>query len=131
MSMSNPANLPPSSGAQPTPLDLPASPRPQSKQLLEQVLKETVSAWGDLPPGTAILEALKVVAARHGNQPVTTPEVATDFIEAALNVGWPGWGNQFSDPRAVASEISAALIDDPLGRARLESLWSRLAEGPK
>lgn len=121
------------------PIDRTGSPEPAEKSarhselvrdILQSVLEHTAGAGGeDNGLDAAQRTALAEVARRYRGQPLVPVPILSELVRAML-VGefrdrpewYAAWG-------AVAGHVAQTLWDDHLSRQRLESLWSRLAEG--
>lgn len=100
-----------------------------SAEFLEKVLAETelaVSGADALRPQER--HALLQVAEKYAGQPLTFTPVAVELVEAMLE-------SQFSSteggpPRwhRVAENIARALMDDPVAKEKLRSLWDHLSD---
>jgi hypothetical protein len=98
-----------------------------ARDLLEQVLRQTLNGASETADPAA-LEALSLVAARHRGRPLELQPVAVDLVHAVLSAQFPGQFGDAAGARELSAEIARTLFDDPPSRHRLEALWSRLAE---
>lgn len=103
-----------------------ASPEHEHSEILEQVLRETLSlAEQDRSLDEAECEALCDVARRHGG--LLETQVAEELVAAVLSTRL-GRVVAPSLREPMSRTIAETLLDDPPARKRLESLWRRLRE---
>jgi hypothetical protein len=102
---------------------------PSDPGLLERVLGATEALLcADTPLDDAQRAALRDVARRYRGQPLAVSPVAVELVQAVV-------GRRFrqcadSEPlwREMAMTIAETIVEDPLARGRLESLWTFLGE---
>ena len=110
----------------------PSDESPDQSDLMDRVLEETLAAadaGASLDPGE--LEALKEVARRHANEPLTLSPVATELVEAVLSTRFGRLRDKVEQWQSISSAIAETLMDDPSSRDRLQSLWARLSEATR
>ena len=114
------------------PESTPPAEAPDQSDLMERVLEETLAATdsdASLEPGE--LEALKEVARRHANEPLTLSPVANELVGAVLSARFGSLREKTEQRQSVSSTIAETLMDDPSSRERLQSLWARLSEATR
>jgi hypothetical protein len=117
------AELPPSA-EQPQ-----ASPtqRKAYRELLDQVIDRSMNQFHQWLDGDQLLPALREVAQRHPDQPLSIDPVATELVVCALAQFWahdkPG-AREFW--RVIAMPVAESLLANEVARTRLESLWAEL-----
>jgi hypothetical protein len=105
------------------------SPTPRAAAddgLLETVLQQTLavlSAEESVDPSTKA--ALLTVARRYAGQSLVLEPIAVELVDAALPRLFAGESPALLRSRLTA-QIAQTLMDDPVARPRLESLWTHL-----
>jgi len=110
----------------------PSGDAPDSANLMDRVLEETLAATdadAALEPGE--VDALKQVARRHPNEPLTLSPVATELVGAVLSTRFGHLRDKAEHWQSMSSTIAETLMDDPSSRDRLQSLWARLSEATR
>src|SRR5262245_58299420 len=96
---------------------------------LDAVLRATLDAAElDERVTSEEVEALRAVAARHGDAPLSYDPIAIELVLAIMQVNYGHLKRSPDVWRSTAVKIATLLFDSPTGRARLENLWSRLVE---
>lgn len=109
----------------------PESQRPDSqpghrRALLERVLRQTLlDDERDGPLDEADRRALAEVARRHRGKPLTLEPVGVDLVQAVLMTHFAGLADRPGFWRRVSLPIAETLLDDPVARGRIETLWDR------
>jgi hypothetical protein len=93
--------------------------------ILESVLIQTFQSENlDQPLDKRELEALREVARRYRDQPLTLEPVAVALVQAVIcpqiqadSSSWDFW-------RGVITQIAQTQLDDPATHQRLQSLWA-------
>ncbi len=100
--------------------------------LMERVLEETLAATDAAAPlEPRELEALKEVARRHPDEPLTLLPVATELVRAVLSTRFGHLRDGTESWQSMTSTIAETLMDDPSSRDRLQSLWAQLSEAAR
>lgn len=95
------------------------------RKILEEVLRQTVSAQSDVTVDPRDLELLREVAARYRGYPFGLEPVLLEMVRISLEGHLPGLVSA-SESREMALRIARTLYEDAVSRARLERLWMRL-----
>ena len=103
---------------------------------LQELLADILQRSGSGTPFTAVerqLEqsvraALVDVARRHQGQPLTADPVGAALVGTVYEVWFRGRMTPPPDWHALATEVAAAMLDDPAARERLARLWNSLQE---
>lgn len=100
---------------------------PGARQLLDEVLQETVSVLSDSDPLKAEeLNTLIDVVRRHGDKMAEAG--VFDLVQCLLRMRFGGLSKNKSQGDNVAQEITRTLLDDPPSEERLRLFWGRLHE---
>ena len=102
---------------------------PEDKQRLVEILERALLADGNSQvPAPEELEALKVLARRHRDEPLVLEPVARELVEIALNHWMPPPAGEPGAWRRMAGSIAKSLMEDQGSKDRLMALWRRLVE---
>jgi hypothetical protein len=99
-----------------------------SRELLEQVVRRTLSDQDDGEPPAALALALREVAKRFQGQNPAWETVVVELVDQVL-LHWFSAGTLAAEGRRLmAAEIGETLGDDPQAADRLRRLWNGLRE---
>ena len=97
--------------------------------LLESVLEQTLGAED---PNELLervpLDILADVVRAYRGQPLLLDPVAVELVQVVLEQRFDTAATQGEVWKNVSRRIAQTLMDDPAGRARLETLWDRACE---
>jgi hypothetical protein len=109
--------------------DAPADQSAAEAGALDAVLRATLDAAElDERVTSEEVEALRAVAARFGDVPLSYDPIAIELVLAIMQVNYGHLRRKADVWRSTAVKIATLLFDSPTGRVRLENLWSRLIE---
>ncbi len=105
----------------------PDSPPAATRELLEQVLRQTIAA-SETTEGLEENErtALRSVVDRHGGTPLSLEPIAVELIEAMLRLRMAALSKSDKFWKELSLWIAQTMMDDPDSKSRLESLWANL-----
>lgn len=98
------------------------------RDLLEQVLRQTLNGAAPKALDPSDLEALRGVARRHRGEPLVLEPTTVELIHAVLCAHFPKPFASGASGKAMSAEIAQTLFEDPTSRRRLEALWKQLTE---
>jgi hypothetical protein len=96
--------------------------------LLEEVLRETLSARPQTNCSPAEMKVLLDVAQRYQGHELSLEPVAIDLVESILRFRFHRLKVEPSLWRSVSSSIAETLMEDQYSLERLNAFWRRLAE---
>ncbi|MCB9926141.1 MAG: hypothetical protein H6822_28590 [Planctomycetaceae bacterium] len=100
---------------------------PGAQQLLDEVLRETLSVVSDSDPLSAEdLRKLIDVVHRHGDK--IQEAGVFDLVQCLLGMRFGGLAKNKSHWDNVALKITHCLLEDPPSEERLRRFWTRLYE---
>ena len=92
------------------------SEQPEEQRLLEEVLQETIAVTSGPEAYALVVE----VAKRPGNEDITSSHTAEELVREILSRRMPNW----VAPGDLLRHVAEMLLEDPVARERLVSLWS-------
>lgn len=97
--------------------------------LLESVLEQTLGAEDPSELLERVpLDILADVVRAYRGQPLLLDPVAVELVQVVLEQRFDTAATQGEVWKHVSRRIAQTLMDDPAGRARLETLWDRACE---
>ena len=100
---------------------------PGARELLDEVLQETLSAASDSDPLSAgELHQLIDIVGRHGSE--VAEAGVLDLVQCLLGMRFGGLSKNKSHWDSVAQDITRTLLEDPPSEERLRVFWRRLLE---
>lgn len=100
---------------------------PGARELLDEVLQETLAVASDAAPLKAEeLQALIEIVRRHRGE-MAEPGVL-DLVECLLGMRFSGLSKSKSHWDSVVQQIAKTLLEDPPTKERLGLFWKRLHE---
>lgn len=109
----------------------PAAPAdvPEDSSLLDQVVRETISAADtDEPLDPEQMDALLSVARRHRGQPFALAPVATDLVRSIVDTRFHSAIADQNARQQMAQQIAETLVNTEATCERLRRMWTRLCE---
>ena len=104
-----------------------STPAETQKELLDQVLRETVAASEDLDALDAgEREVLLAVAERYRGSSLSLDPIAVELVERLLRFRMGELSSSDKFWREMSTWIARTLMEDPESKTRLESLWNNL-----
>lgn len=101
--------------------------KPGARELLDEVLQETLSVVSDSAPlSTEDLHKLIDVVRRHGDR--IEEAGVFDLVQCLLGMRFGGLAKNKLHWDNVALEITHSLLEDPPSDERLRRFWTRLYE---
>ena len=97
-------------------------------EMLEQALRETLDRAQNAPVSEAEMATLVSIAKKHGSVELNAHPIAADLVEALLAARFKMDRAQPEVWRRVSEQVAETLMEDPVAKPRLESLWKRLQE---
>jgi hypothetical protein len=113
------------------PASLPGQPS-ANPELLQRVLDWTEATLrSEDPLEVADVEAVRQVARRYPDAPLTLDPIVVQLVWAMLQAQFPAHPDWLPVWQGASGVIARTLFDDPIARQRLESLWGRLLRGER
>jgi hypothetical protein len=97
------------------------------RELLEQVVAETIAA-GNVAVSPQEREALLAVAHRHRGRPLEHEPVVPELVLAILQLRFNRLDLDTTEWQEMAVSVAATLLDAPDVRAHLQAYWDRLGQ---
>lgn len=99
------------------------------KTLLDEIIHDAAHSAIDATLDERLARELALVAARYPDAPLEHEEVAPALVMAAFRVQFEKF--HVEPPRwpALARDLAAVLLADPVAQTRLNRLWTSLRKG--
>ncbi len=108
----------------------PGAEGPAAPISLDSVLERTERLLsGNEPLEVADIEAVRDVARRYPNEPLSLEPIVVELVRAILHVHFralPSWHSAWHD---ASRHVAETLFEDPVSRERLAALWGALSRG--